>query len=169
MTNVMCFLREEVQQKEEGMAPIIARSDTTDRPAKVYQSSPFRLFGDFFNDWAARSLEAQRSEGWMPPVDIVERDGNLTIMVSLPGMNNKDIELKIEGQVLTVSAERSSKESDGYIYHQRESFHGSFSRSFTLPNSADLQSIRAEYNNGILAVDVPLKPEVKARRIQINT
>jgi HSP20 family protein len=150
------------------MAPNIVRSDASETPARGYPASPFRLFEDFFNDWATRSIEGRRSEGWTPAVDIMEKDGNLLLMISLPGLNEKEIELKIEGQVLTVKGERKSQESDGYTYHRTESFYGSFSRSFTLPDSTDMQNIRADYRNGILTVTVPPKAEVKPRSIKVN-
>ena len=131
-----------------------------------YPASPFRMFEDFFNDWAVRSWNEPRA--WTPPVDIMEKDSNLMLMISLPGMSEKDIELKIEGQTLTIKGELKSNESEGYIYHQTESPSGSFSRSFTLPDSTDLGNIKADFKNGILTVTVPQKPEVKPRTIKIN-
>ena len=150
------------------MAPKITRSETPDK-SRTYPPSPFRLFEDFFNDWAVRSMEGRRAESWTPAVDIVEKDGNLHVMVSLPGLNEKDIELKIEGQALTISGERKSQESEGYTYHQQESYCGAFSRTFTLPDSTDLDNIKAEYKNGILNIMVPQRPEVKSRTIKVNT
>jgi hypothetical protein len=72
------------------MAPNITRTET-DKVGRNYPPSPFRLFEDFFNDWAVRSMENRRSEGWIPAVDVLEREGNLILMVSLPGINEKDI------------------------------------------------------------------------------
>jgi HSP20 family protein len=60
-------------------------------------------------------------------------------------MSEKEIELKIEGQVLTIQGERKSQESNGYTFHQQESYYGPFSRSFTLPDSTDLDGIKADY------------------------
>jgi HSP20 family protein len=150
------------------MAPMISRSDASNKPTRTYPSSPFRLFEDFFNDWAIRSLEGRRAESWTPPVDVLETDGNLVLMFSLPGISDKDVELRIEGQILTVRGERKSRESDGYTYHQMESFYGNFSRSFTLPDSTDLQKIKADYKNGILVITVPPNSETKPRSIKIN-
>ena len=80
------------------MAPQITRSDASQAPGRVnYPASPFRLFEDFFNDWAVRNW--QGGESWTPQVDILERDGSIQLRVSLPGMSEKDVELKIEGQV----------------------------------------------------------------------
>jgi len=150
------------------MAPKITRSEVPEKDSRQYPASPFRLFEDFFNDWAFRSMEGRKTESWTPPVDIIEKDGNLHLMASVPGMNEKEIELKIEGQVLTVRGERKSQESNGYIYHQQESYCGAFSRAFTLPDSTDMDNIKAEYKNGILIITAPQKPEIKPRTIKIN-
>jgi len=151
------------------MAPNIVRSQNTETPTRNYPASPFRLFEDFFNDWALRSIEDRRAESWAPPVDVMEKDGNLQLMASIPGMTDKEIEIKIEGQVLTIKGERKSQETAGYIYHQQESRHGTFSRSFSLPDSANLENIQAEYKHGILTISIPQKPESKPRTIRVNT
>jgi HSP20 family protein len=150
------------------MAPNISRSEN-DKAARNYPPSPFRLFEDFFNDWAVRSAEGRRAEGWTPPVDVMERDGNLILMLSIPGVDEKAIDLKVEGQILTVKGERKSLESEGYSYHQSESRFGAFSRSFTLPETTDLDNVKADYKNGILSITVPQKPEIKPRSIKVNT
>jgi HSP20 family protein len=150
------------------MTSSIKRSEAADKLARTYPLSPFRLFEDFFNDWAISSPEEGRSEGWTPPLNIMEKDGNLMLMVSLPGISDKDVELKVKGQFLTVRGERKSQESSGYMYHQMEGFYGSFSRSFTFPDSTDLQNINADYKNGILTITIPQKSEVKLRDIKIN-
>jgi HSP20 family protein len=149
------------------MSPNIARSEN-DRSGRNYPPSPFRLFEDFFNDWAVRSAENRRSEAWTPAVDVVEREGSLILMISLPGINEKEIDLKVEGQSLTIKGERKSLESDGYSYHQTESRFGAFSRSFTLPETTDLENIKADYKNGVLSITVPQKPEIKPRSIKVN-
>jgi HSP20 family protein len=150
------------------MAPNIARPEN-DKGGRNYPPSPFRLFEDFFNDWAVRSMDSRRSEGWVPAVDVLESEGSLVLIVSLPGINEKEIDLKVEGQVLTVKGNRKSLESDGYSYHQTESRFGAFSRSFTLPETTDLENIKADYKNGILSIAIPQKPEVKPRTIKVNT
>jgi len=149
------------------MAPNIVRSENSERPSRNYPVSPFRLFEDFFNDWAVRSMSDRRPETWTPAVDVLEKDGTLILMASLPGMPEKEIELKVEGQVLTIKGER--KPQEGCTYHQQESRHGAFSRSFTLPDSANLENIRADYKNGILTVSISQKPETKPRTIKVNT
>ena len=149
------------------MALQIRRSEVPDKSGRAgFPATPFRLFEDFFNDWAMRSWNGPQE--WTPPVDIVEKDGNLIILASLPGLSIKDVELKVEGQTLTIKGERKQQETEGYTYHQTESQYGTFSRAFTLPDSTDLENIKAEFKNGILTIAVPLKPEVKPRNIKIN-
>ena len=150
------------------MASATERLENRRKSSQRYPASPFRLFEDFFNDWAVRSLEDRNAEGWAPPADIYEKDGNIQLMISLPGMDEKEIELRVEGAVLTVRGNRKSPESEGYTYHRKESRHGNFSRSFTLPETSDPNSIKADYKNGILAITIPQKPEVKPRTIKVN-
>jgi len=66
------------------MAPKITVPESSDRTSRGYPATPFRQFEDFFNDWAFRSLEGRQGEGFTPPVDILEKDGNLHLMVLLP-------------------------------------------------------------------------------------
>lgn len=148
------------------MAPNVTHSEN--KVGRNYPASPFRMFEDFFNDWAVRSMDNRRSEGWVPAVDVLEKDGNLILMASLPGLSEKEIELKVEGQVLSIHGERKSLESEGYTYHQTESRSGAFNRSFTLPETTDLENIKADYKNGVLTITVPQKPEVKPRTIKVN-
>jgi HSP20 family protein len=151
------------------MAPNTVQTQNTKTPTRNYPASPFRLFEDFFNDWALQSIEDRRTESWTPQVDVMEKDGNLLLMASLPGIAEKEIEIKVEGQVLTIKGERKSQENTGYIYYQQESRYGAFSRSFTLPDSANLENIKAEYKNGILRISIPQKAESKPRTIKVNT
>lgn len=124
------------------MAQRTTTPSRTQETQVTYQPSPFRLFEDFFNDWALRTAGAAR-ESWMPPVDILEKDGNLLLRVEVPGIDEKDINLKLEGDLLTIRGERKIDESDGYTYHKMERNYGDFSRSFTLPDSADTDHVEA--------------------------
>lgn len=104
-----------------------------------------------------------------PAVDILEKDGNLMLRAELPGMEEKDIELKLEGSVLTLRGERRFESEDqSGSYHRIERRYGSFSRSFTLPDSADLDKVKADYKNGVLTVTVPQRPESRPREIAVS-
>ena len=129
-----------------------------------------RLFEDFFNDFPFSSYTSERKEDWIPAVDILEKEGNLILRAELPGMSEKQIDLKIEGNTLTLKGERTmDKEDKKNNYHRVESFCGSFTRSFRLPETVDLEKISADYKNGVLVVTIPQKPEVRPREIPVNT
>jgi HSP20 family protein len=132
-------------------------------------ASPFRAFEDFFNNWAMQSALARKSESFRPAVDVYESDNKLLIRCELPGVEEKSIDLKLDGRTLTIRGERKQDpESEGLVYHQIESSYGQFSRSFELPNSLDLEKISADFNAGILSITIPQRPEVQPRQIKIN-
>jgi HSP20 family protein len=133
-----------------------------------YWNGSFGTLEDFLNSFF-NPVPTPASENWVPAVDVLERDGNLVIRVETPGVNEKDIELKLEGRVLTLKGEKKmDKEETRGDYHRVERCHGTFSRSFTLPEKADPEKIRAEYRNGVLTVTVPQSPEAKPREIPVN-
>lgn len=127
-----------------------------------------RLFEDFFSDFPFGSVPEKR-EDWMPSVDILEKDGNLILRAELPGMTEKQIEVKLEGNTLTLKGERKMESEDKKSsYHRIESFYGSFTRSFQLPDTVDPEKINAEYKHGVLTITLPQKPEVKPREIPVS-
>ena len=128
------------------------------------------MFEDFFNDWAVRSLQADRgSETWAPPVDVIERDGNLLLRVEVPGISEKDIDLSIDGSVLTIRGEKKQAEQkETGTTHQSEISYGIFSRSFTLPGTIEIDTVSAVFKNGVLTITLPGKAESKPRSIKIN-
>lgn len=138
-------------------------------PARMYPASPFRLFEDFFNNWAFQTAQNRFADTWKPAVDIYEKDGNMILRTEIPGLSEKDVELKVEGKVLTIKGERKQEnESEGVVFQQVEGFYGSFSRSFALPETADVDKISASFRNGILTITIPQKPESRPRNIKIN-
>jgi len=127
------------------------------------------MFEEFFNDFPFNNSSPETRESWSPSVDILEKDGNLILRAELPGMNEKQIELKLEGNTLTLKGERKLENEDKKnSYHRVESFYGSFMRSFRLPDTVDMGKISADYKNGILTVTMPQKPEVKPREIPVS-
>jgi HSP20 family protein len=117
-------------------------------------------FGDSF---------PESRESWIPSVDILEKDGNLILRAELPGLTEKQIDLKVEGNTLILKGERKMENEDKKSnYHRIESSYGSFTRSFMLPETVDLDKINAEYKNGVLTITLPQKPEVKPREIPVS-
>ena len=128
-----------------------------------------RLFEEFFNDFPFFESTLDGHDRWTPSVDIMEKEGNLILRAELPGLNEKEIELKLEGNILTLKGERKMENEDEKgKYHRIESYYGSFTRSFRLPDTVDYEKINAEYKNGVLKVTIPQKPEVKPREIPVS-
>ena len=127
-----------------------------------------RVFEGFFEDLPFFSYREDRSP-WNPAVDVLEKDGNLVLRAELPGMTEKQIDLKVEGDTLILKGERKMESEDKKEnYHRIESFHGSFTRTFRLPETVDTHKISADYKDGILTVTLPQKPEVKPREIPVS-
>ena len=105
---------------------------------------------------------------WNPSVDIYENNDQIVLEAELPGMNREDFELTIENNVVTLRGERRfEKKEDTDNYHRVERSYGSFTRSFTLPQTVSGDTATAEYRNGVLRVTLPKREEAKARRIEI--
>jgi HSP20 family protein len=127
-----------------------------------------RLFEDFFEDFPFLSFP-ETSSRWNPAVDILEKDGNLVLRAELPGMNEKQIDLKVEGNTLILKGERKMDSEDKKEnYHRIESFYGSFTRTFRLPETVNTDKISADYKDGVLTVTLPHKAEVKPREIPVS-
>ncbi len=111
--------------------------------------------------------------GWMPAMEILEEDDRLIVTAELPGMGPKDIEIKLEDSVLRITGEKKEekKELDASSrYHMWERRYGSFHRAFTLPQSVDAEKISANFQDGVLAIDLPKseKAKVQGRKIPIG-
>jgi HSP20 family protein len=142
------------------LIPYVRRSETP---------TVSRLFEEFFNDIPFSDSLPARQENWIPSVDILEKDGNLVLRAELPGMTEKQIDLKLEGDILTLRGERKMENEDNKNnYHRVESYYGSFTRSFRLPDTVDADKISADYKNGVLTVTIPQKPAVKPREIPVT-
>ncbi|HEV7474284.1 MAG TPA: Hsp20/alpha crystallin family protein [Pyrinomonadaceae bacterium] len=106
---------------------------------------------------------------WNPSVDIYENKDQIVLEAELPGMKRDDFELSVENNVITLRGERQfEKKEDSDNYHRVERSYGSFTRSFTLPQSVSAEGATAEYHNGVLRVTLPKREETKARRIEIS-
>lgn len=105
---------------------------------------------------------------WNPLVDVLENENEIVIKAELPGMEAKDIDVKVENNVLILNGERRfEEESKVESYHRVEREYGRFSRSFSLPTAVREGNITAEYRNGLLKVVLPKKEEVKATPVKI--
>jgi HSP20 family protein len=108
------------------------------------------------------------ASSWAPAVDIYEDESQLVLTAEIPGLSEKDVEIKIEDNVLSIQGERKlEKETREENYHRIERAYGSFYRSFTLPNYVDEDKIRAEHENGVVKITMPKKAELKPRKVKI--
>ncbi len=96
------------------------------------------------------------ASSWAPAVDIYEDESQLVLTADVPGLNEKDVEIKIEDNVLSIQGERKlEKETKEENYHRIERAYGAFYRSFTLPSYVDQDKIKAEHENGVLKITMP--------------
>jgi HSP20 family protein len=124
------------------------------------------LIDRFFAESVARS--GGSSYSFVPRVDVIEEDKAFEIHIAVPGMNKDEFKIDLNDNYLTVSGERKfSKEKSENLYRSFETQYGSFSRSFSLPENVDGGKITAQYNNGILVVNVP-KDEKKTLKQSIK-
>lgn len=126
---------------------------------RLFSTNLTRAFGD----------EGIARGAWAPSVDIYENKDQIVLEAELPGMKQEDFDLSIENNVITLRGERKfekTEETDNY--HRVERSYGSFTRSFTLPQTVSAEDATAEYNNGVLRVTLPKREETKARRIQVS-
>ena len=106
---------------------------------------------------------------WMPTVDISETEGEYLIKAELPEVRKEDVKVTVENSVLTLQGERrQEKEEKGKRFHRVERSYGSFVRSFTLPESVDESSVKAEYKDGVLNLHLPKSEKVKPKAIDVK-
>ena len=110
------------------------------------------------------------SVSWTPRVDIYEEAERFVVLADVPGVDAKNIDITAENGVLTIKGQRSSdrKDTDKNGYQRIERTSGSFVRRFTLPESANTESIKAKQANGVLEVSIPKQPQVQPRRISVE-
>jgi HSP20 family protein len=140
------------------------------RDLMTIQDRMNRIFDDAFRGSGRYGAEDEWSLGgtWAPAVDIYEHDGAIVLKAELPGIDPKDVDVRVENNVLTLRGERKfASEVKREHYHRVERAYGSFSRSFTLPNVVDTEKIKAEYKDGVLHVSLPQKEEAKPKQISI--
>ena len=126
-----------------------------------------RLFRESYSPEAPE--EALTTTNFAPPVDIYEDEHNITLKIDVPGIDEKDIDVRIEGNTLTVHGERKiEKEEKEENFRRVERQYGEFTRSFTLPSSVDTGQVNANYNNGVLMIALAKKAEAKAKQIHVN-
>ena len=136
-----------------------------------YPSLVDRFFGPDLFDWSNRNFSNTNTT--LPSVNIKESNEDFEVEVAAPGLSKNDFKIELNHDLLTISSEKENEREtkEGQEFSLREFSYQSFSRSFTLPNTADSEKIGAKYENGILKVVIPKKEEAKprpARTIEIH-
>jgi HSP20 family protein len=113
--------------------------------------------------------EAMTVSEWTPPVDITEDEKEYLIKAELPEVKKEDVKVTVENGVLTITGERKfEKEEKDKKYHRIERAYGSFTRSFTLPDTAAGEKVSAEFKDGVLKVHLPKSAEAKPKSINVK-
>jgi HSP20 family protein len=138
------------------------------RELGTLQNEMNRLFNTVF-DAPSPGTGGSTLRRWMPAMDLVETEDHFVLRADLPGMTEDDVKIEFEDGALTVSGERKAEhESKNEGYYRVERAFGSFSRSLTLPQGVDPESVTASFDNGVLEVRIPKPEERKPRRIEIG-
>ena len=126
-----------------------------------------RLFRESYSPEAPE--DALTTTSIAPPVDIYEDEHNVTLKLEAPGIDEKDIDVRIDNNTLTVHGERKiEKEEKEENFRRVERQYGSFTRSFTLPSSVDVSQVSADYAQGVLKIKLAKKAEAKPKQIKVN-
>lgn len=113
--------------------------------------------------------ESLTAGSFVPPVDVYEDEQSIQLKMEVPGIEEKDIDIRLENNILTVRGERKfEKETKEENYRRVERRYGSFSRSFTLPNSVDNENVEAGYDKGVLTIHLAKRAEAKPKQIKVN-
>lgn len=135
------------------------------RGAHTLQDQINRLLGEVFD----RSNQESNLTAWAPSVDIYENEHELIVKADLPGIDPKDLDIRVENNILTIRGERKFEEKVNDNNSLRvERAYGSFSRSFALSNTVNSEAIKADYQNGVLTLTVPKREEAKPKQIKVN-
>jgi HSP20 family protein len=113
--------------------------------------------------------ESLTASSFAPAVDVYEDEHQVTLKIEVPGIDEKDIDVQVENNVLTVHGERKiEKEEKEENYRRVERHYGTFTRTFTLPQTVDTESVSATYDKGVLKITLPKRAEAKPKQIKVN-
>jgi HSP20 family protein len=128
-----------------------------------------RLNRLFEQQYGSGQQEALTTGAFVPPVDIYEDEHGIQLKLEVPGIEEKDLDVKVENNVLTVSGERKfENEEKEENFRRVERSYGSFTRSFTLPSTVNTEDVSADYSNGVLKVKLGKRAEAKPKQIKVN-
>lgn len=128
--------------------------------------NPWQVFDQLHQDNLRRY--AATGQRWQPAVDISESKERYEIRLDLPGVTPEQVQVELEDGKLKISGEKQRVETEGMAYRYKERVTGAFSRLFKLPDDADLNGIRAQFENGVLVLTIQKQEAAKPRRIEIQ-
>ena len=124
-----------------------------------------RLFQSSFGE----SQDSLTTSSFSPAVDVYEDEHAVNLKIEVPGIEEKDLDIRVENNTLTVHGERKfEKEEKEENFRRVERQYGSFTRSFTLPQTVDSENVSANYDKGVLKISLPKKAEAKPKQIKVN-
>ncbi len=138
-------------------------------PFRELYSLQNRMNRLFEEQYGGKSEDSLTAGAFVPPVDIYEDEHSIQLKLEVPGIDEKDLDVKVENNTLTVSGERKfEKEEKEENFRRVERRYGSFTRSFTLPNTVNTEDINASYDNGVLNIRLAKRAEAKPKQIKVN-
>lgn len=135
------------------------------RGLSTFQDEVNRLFDSTFKGNSGSSTLT----AWAPAVDIYETENEVVVKADLPDLSEKDIDVRVENNTLTIRGERKFDQTvkeDNFLRVERA--YGTFSRSFGLPNTVNTEGIQATYKDGVLKVELPKRAESKPKQVKVN-
>jgi HSP20 family protein len=156
----------------KNLLPAVARPSgrDADHPFYSLQHQMNSLFDDFFAgfDVAPRSLAAGGFGAFMPSIDVKESEKDFTIRAELPGVDEKDVEITVTNDAVTIKGEKKEeKEDKGKNYYYMERSYGSFNRVIPLAVETDTNKAEAGFKNGVLNITIPKKPSAKTKGTKV--
>jgi HSP20 family protein len=139
-------------------------------PFREFSTLQDRINRVFRDSYAGASQDdSLATSSFSPAVDVYEDEHKVTLKIEVPGINEKDIDVRLENNTLTVHGERKiEKEEKEENYRRVERQYGSFTRTFTLPQTVDSENVSASYDKGVLNISLPKKAEAKPKQIKVN-
>ncbi len=140
------------------------------RDLSIVQREMDDMFRRFFGTFAPLNIFRRELKGeWYPVMDLYTKDNKFVVHADIPGVDPKDVEISVTGNLLTIKGERKSdveEKKEGYMFH--ETSMGVFERTITLPEGVDTAKIHATYKNGVLEVSMPAKAEALPKKVKVE-
>jgi HSP20 family protein len=133
------------------------------------QNEMNRLFNTFFDQPGSTGRNVSNSRRWVPAMDLIETGDHYVLRADLPGLSDEDVAVQLEDNVLTISGERKAEpETQQEGFSRLERGFGSFARSLTLPEGVDPEGVQAQFERGVLEIQIPKPEQRKPRQVRIS-